>query len=201
MNVMATPTVTWLRLTRRLRRNGNSLRRRSDVIEAWLLPGVIAVFVALSPLVAIGATMVVRADDAAAQHGAQLLRAVPAVVLRAAPGPEMSDNGANTWLVWTTASWTADGRQWTGNVPVPANTKAGSTVTILLDRAGKVRMPPPTPAQVRDRVIVAVLVAFAGLGLLLAAVAVLSRRILERRRLSGWERAWLSVGPAWSRQG
>lgn len=199
-NVMATPTATWMRLARRLRRDGNPLRRRSDVIEDWLLPGVIAVFVALSPLVAVGTTMVVRADNAAAQHGAQSLHAVPAVLLEAAPGPEMSDNGANTWLVWTRASWTADGRQWTGNVPVPANTKAGSTVTIVLDRAGKVRMPPPTPAEARDHIIVAVLIAIAALALLLAALAVLSRRILDRRRLAGWESAWLSVGPTWSRQ-
>ena len=201
MDVMATPTATWMRLTRRLSRDGNPLRRRSDVVEAWLLPGVIAAFVALSPLVAAGATTMVRADNAAAQHVARSLHAVPAVVLQAAPGPEMSDNGANTWLVWTRAQWTANGREWTGNVPVPANTKAGSIVTILLDRAGQVRMPPLTPSRARDRLIVALLVSFAALALLLALLAMLSRRILDRRRLAGWETAWLSVGPTWSLQG
>ena len=48
---MRTPTTTWKRLTRRLGRDGNPLRRRSDVIDAWLLPVAIVVFLALCPLV------------------------------------------------------------------------------------------------------------------------------------------------------
>jgi hypothetical protein len=94
---MATPTMTWRRLSRRLGRDGNPLRRRSDLIEAWLLPAMITAFLALSPLVAGAAGIWVRADNAAARHAQLSWRRVPAVLLQAAAGPQMSDNGANTW--------------------------------------------------------------------------------------------------------
>jgi hypothetical protein len=46
--MMAMPTTTWLRLARRLGRGTNPLRRRTDVIEAWLVPAAFVVFLALS---------------------------------------------------------------------------------------------------------------------------------------------------------
>ena len=195
---MATPTTTWRRLARR--RDRNPLRRPADLIEGWLLPAAIAVFLAVSPLVAAAAGLWVRADNAAARHAQLSWHRAPAVLLKAAPGPEMSDNGANTWVAWTPARWTSGGKSRTGSVPAPAGTSAGSTVRVWLDRAGNARTPPLTAAQVSDRVIAATLTALSGLAVLLAIVAVLTRRLLDRRRLAGWESAWLSVGPQWSHQ-
>jgi hypothetical protein len=197
---MATLTTTWMRLAGRLRRDRNPLRRRSDLIEGWLLPAAIAVFLAASPLVAAAAGLWVRADNAAATHAQLSWHRAPAVLLKAAPGPEMSDNGANTWLVQAPARWTSGGQTRTGSVPAPAGTSAGSTVRVWLDRAGNVRTPPLTAAQVSDRVIAATLIALAGLAVFLASMALLTRRVLDRRRLAGWESAWLSVGPQWSHQ-
>jgi len=186
-------------VTRRLGFDHNPLRRTSDLVEAWLLPAVIAVFLILSPFVAGTAAMAVRADNAAAQRATQSWHQVPAVLLRAAPGPMMSGNGSNTWLVWTPARWAADGRAHTGDVPAPAGGKAGATVPVWLDRAGHVQVPPPTPAYARDRVMVGMMIALVALALVLAGLTYLTRRILDRRRLAGWEAAWLSVGPQWSR--
>jgi hypothetical protein len=191
-----TPTTVWTRVTRRLGLDHNPLRRTSDVVEAWLLPAVIAVFLILSPFVAGTAAAAVRADNAAAQRATQSWHRVPAVLLRAAPGPMWS---GNTWLVWTPARWTAGGRPRTGDVPAPGGTKAGATVRVWLDRAGNVQVPPPTPAYARDRVMVGMLIAVIALALLLAGLTLLIRRILDRRRLAGWAAAWLSVGPQWSR--
>jgi hypothetical protein len=188
----------WRKLARR--RDRNPLRRRADLIEGWLLPAAVAVFLAASPLVAATAGWWVRAGNAAATHAQLSWHRAPAVLLKAAPGPEMSDNGANTWVVWTPARWTSGGQPRTGSVPAPAGTSAGSTVRVWLDRAGDVQAPPLTAAQVSDRVISATLIALAGLAVLLAIMALLSRRILDRRRLAGWESAWLSVGPQWSHQ-
>jgi hypothetical protein len=195
---MATSTRTWRKLARR--RDHNPLRRRADLIEGWLLPAAIAVFLAASPLVAAAAGAGVRAGNAAAAHAQLSWHRAPAVLLKAAPGPEMSDNGANTWLVQAPARWTSGGQPRTGSVPAPAGTSAGSTVRVWLDRAGNVRMPPLTAAQVSDRVIAATLIALAGLAAALAIMAMLTRRLLDRRRLAGWESAWLSVGPQWSHQ-
>ncbi len=183
-------------MTRRLGLDHNPLRRTSDVVEAWLLPAVIAVFLILSPLVAGTAAAAVRADNAAAQRATQSWHQVPAVLLRAAPGPMWP---GNTWLVWTPARWPAGGRPHTGDVPAPAGTKAGATVRVWLDRAGSVQVPPPALAYARDRVMVGMLIAVTALALLLAGLTLLIRRILDRRRLAGWAAAWLSVGPQWSR--
>jgi hypothetical protein len=198
VRVMTAPTMTWMRLTRRLGYHRNPLTRRSDLIEAWLLPAVIAVFLALSPLAADAASMWVRADNAAAHRAQMSWHRVTAVLVQAAPGPVMSDNGANTWVAWTAARWTADGRSQLGNVPAAAGTRAGSTVPVWLDRAGNPRLPPLTADQARGRVIDMASVAIAALAVLLAGMALFGRWVLDRRRLASWETAWLSVGPQWS---
>ena len=201
VKVMTTPTMTWRRLTRRPGRNRNALRRRSDVIEAWLLPAVIVAFMVLGPLVAAAVGMSARADNAAA-HRAQLSwHRAEAILLQASPGPLMSDGGANTWLVWTPARWASDGRQRLGEVPAAAGTMAGAAVPVWLDRAGTVQAPPLTPAQARHRVIDAMAIALAGLAVLLAGLALVGRRLLNSRRLAGWEAAWRTVGPQWSGRG
>lgn len=200
VNGMTTPTMRWRRLARRLGCDRNPLRRRSDLIEAWFLPVVIVVFLALGPLVAGATGLWVRADNVAA-HRAQLSwHRVTAVLLQASPGPLMSDGGANSWVVWTPARWAVDGRLRFGNVPAAAGTRAGSAVPVWLDRAGKVRVPALTVAQAGDRVVVAASMALAALAVLLAGLALVGRRILDRRRLAGWEAAWQSVGPRWSHQ-
>ena len=198
---MTTPTMTWRRLTRRPGRDRNPLRRRCDVIDAWLLPAVIVAFVVLGPLVAAAVGVSARADNAAA-HRAQLSwHRADAVLLQASPGPLMTDGGANTWLVWTPARWMSQGRQRLALVPAAAGTRAGSTVPVWLDRAGKVQAPPLTAAQARQRVIHTVAIALAGLAVFLAGLALLGRWLLNRRRLAGWEAAWRSVGPQWSGRG
>ena len=175
-------------MARRLGFDHNPLRRGSDVIEAWLLPAVIAVFLILGPFVAGAAGLWVHADNAAAQRAMRSWHQVPAVLLQAAPGPMMSDNGSNTWLVWTPARWTADGRAHAGSVPAPAGTRAGASVPVWLDRAGDVQVPPLTAAGDRDRVMVGMSLALGAFALLLAGLALLGQadaRPQEARGLGG----------------
>lgn len=198
VEVMTTPTMTWQRLTRRPGRDRNPLRRRSDVIEAWLVPAAIVAFLALGPLVAAGTGLLARADNAAV-HRAQLSwHRADAVLLQAAPGPLMSDGGANTWLVWTPARWIADGRQRLGEVPAAAGSRAGSTVPMWLNRTGDVQTPPLTAALAWQHVVLAMSLGLAALAVLLAGLALGTRWLLNWRRLAGWEAAWRSVCPQWS---
>lgn len=186
-------------MTRRLGFDHNPLRRRADVIDAWLLPAVIAVFLALGPLLVAAADTWVHAGNAATQQAERSWHEVPAVLLQAVPGPMVSDNGANTWVTWTPARWTVDGRTRVGRVPAAAGTSAGSTVPVWLNRAGQVQAP-LTAGQVTDLVTLAALIVLAALAVLLGGVALLGRYLLDRRRLAGWETAWLAVGPQWSRR-
>ena len=94
---MTTPTMTWTRLTRRLRDDHNPLRRRSDRVEAWLLPAVLAAFLVLAPLVAAATIWQVHAANAADTTAQQSLHPAPAVLLAAAPGPMHPHS--SSWLV------------------------------------------------------------------------------------------------------
>lgn len=198
--MMAMPTTTWMKIARRLGRGRNPLRRRSDVLEAWLVPAAVVVFLALSPLVAGIAAMGVRADNAAAQHVQQSWHPVSAVLLRAAPGPEFSDNGGNTWTVWAPARWAVGGRNYAGKIPVAADSRAGSKQTVWLDRAGHVRAPAMTASDLSGAIGTGILLAVAALAVVIAIAAGLAKWVLERRRIASWETAWLSVGPRWSHQ-
>jgi hypothetical protein len=189
-----------MKLARRLGRDQNPLRRRSDIIEAWLVPAAIVVFLVLSPLVAGLAAIGVRADNAAAQHVQQSWHPVSAVLLRAAPGPAYSDNGANTWTEWTQARWTAGGRHYTGNIPVRAGSRAGSTQTVWLDNAGHVRVPAMTRPELSGAIATGILLALAALAIVIAAAARTARWVLDRKRIASWENGWMSVGPRWSHQ-
>jgi hypothetical protein len=195
------PTATWTRVARRLGFDHNPLRRRSDLVEAWLLPAAVAVFLVLSPLLVGAASAWVHNENAAARQAERSWHRVAAVLLEAVPGPLMSDNGANTWITWIPARWTSDGQRHVGEVPAAAGTSAGSTVSVWLDREGSVQAPPLNAVQIRDRVVLAAVVALSALAVFLTAVTLISRCLLDRRRLAGWAAAWLSVGPQWSRRG
>jgi hypothetical protein len=187
-------------MTRRLGFDRNPLRRPSDLVEAWLLPVAIIMFLVLSPLLAGAAGSWVRAGNAAVRHEQQSWHLVHAKLLQQVPGPMMTNGGMNSWLVWAAARWTADGTTHTGEVPAPSGSDAGRVVPVWLNRAGRVQVPPATAVQVAERSSVAALTAITALAIVLAGLALLIRQVLDRRRLAGWATAWLSVGPQWSRQ-
>src|SRR5579862_1600219 len=199
VSMMAAPGARWTRLTRTLGIDRNPLRRRADLVAAWLVPGALAALVLLGPLAAAGASFWVHADSAAAHRAEQSWHRVGAVLLQDAPGPILG-NGPNAWIVWTPARWRLAGRQHDGPVPVDAGTRAGVVVPVWLDRAGTVQPPPLTPGQVSYRATLAAATAVVALAVLLACLTLLGRWVLDRRRLAAWETAWRSVGPQWSRQ-
>lgn len=192
-------TKTWHRLSRRLGLDHNPLRRRSDLIAAWLLPAAIAALLILGPVVGFVASRWAGSQNEAARLAERSWHHVPAVLLQSAPGPMFPDGGANSWTVWTPARWTADGLAHVGKVPAMSDTRAGSIVTVWLDQAGKVRLP-LTTAMAQGRELTAVAISLVVLTLLLAGLALAVRRVLDVRRLAGWEQGWLAVGPQWTGQ-
>ena len=198
---MTATTTKWVKLSRRLGVDGNPLRRRADKIEAWLTPAAIAVFLALWPVVATGMSIWAHAGNAAVERTElKSWHSVRAVLLQSAPGPAQSDSGANTWTVWVPARWSSGGRQYKRAVPVPAGTPARRTVTVWLNQAGAVQTPPASASQVAGRADTATAIGLAALAVVLGLLGWFVRRALDRRRLAGWESAWLTVGPRWSRR-
>jgi hypothetical protein len=189
----------WQRLTRRLGHDDNPLRRRVDVVEAWLAPVAIVVFLALCPLVLSVTGTWMRAANTSEQHLQAGWRPVHGVLLQSVPGPQQPNHGMNSWITWVPARWSEAGIEHQGVVPAEAGSRVGSAITVWLDRAGKVHMPPLTPGAAGSRVLEARIVGLAVLAVLLAIMVLLIRRLLDRRRLADWGSAWHSVGPTWSR--
>lgn len=189
----------WKRLTRRLGHDDNPLRRRVDVVEAWLVPVAIVVFLALCPLVLSLTGTWMRAANTTEQRAQAGWHHVPGVLLQSVPGPQQPNHGMNSWITWVPARWTDAGIEHQGVVPAAAGSRARSAVTVWLDSAGKVHMPPLTAGAAGSRVLEARISGLAVLAVLLAIMVLLTRRIFDRRRLAGWGSAWLSVGPTWSR--
>jgi hypothetical protein len=188
------------RLARRLGLDGNALRRRPDVIAAWLMPVAVIAFLALSPAVYALTIAQVHADNAAARLAERSWHQVTGILLQAAPGAAQTGTGGDSWTVLAPVQWTADGRTQSANLPVPAASPLGSHVPVWLNQAGKPQIP-LSAAQAGDRVIADLLVALAALAVALAGLAWVVRKVLDRRRLSGWEVEWMAVGPRWSRRG
>ena len=196
----ATLTQMWQKLARRMGCDGNPMRRRSDRVEAWLLPGAIAAFLALCPVVVYGTSSVLHHENARAVQAAKSWQRVDGVLLRSAPGPQQPDNGANAWFVQTMARWTFDRRQYTGYVPVLSGARAGTIVPILVNNQGKVQAPPLPQSEISNLDVEATLFALMLLVLLVTGLTRLIGGALDRRRLAGWDSAWLEVAPRWRSQ-
>jgi hypothetical protein len=196
---MTPPTTAWTRLGRRLGTDHNPLRRRSDVIAAWLLPAAVAIFLALSPLVALGAGLWVHASTGPAQRAQQSWHEVQAVMVRAVPGPLVPGN-SDSWITWAPARWTDAGQVRTGLIPAPAGSWAGQREPLWLNRAGRPQMPPLTGAQVRYRVVGTTWGALGVLALVLAATGLVCYQVIDRRRVASWETAWSSEGAGHRRE-
>jgi len=145
--MMAAPTKVWMRLARRLGRDGNELRRRSDFIEACLVPAAIALFVIFVPLVAALTTFWVRADNSSVARAEVTWLKVPGVLLQSVPGPMEADHGADAWLEQARARWMWDGQPRVGYVQAAA----GSTAITSMPRAASwhasVPVPQPTSSK------------------------------------------------------
>jgi hypothetical protein len=196
-----TATKTWTKLGRKYGWDRNPLRRRGDLIAAWLLPAAIAVFLILGTVAALVIGSWLRADNAAAQRYAdQHWQEVTGRLTQAAPGPAQADNGANDWSVPTLANWTWDGRRYTGTVPAIAGSMVNSPVTVFLDRTGRVQTPPLSPTQLGGRILETRVVILAMLALLLTFVTGAVYGTLDRRRVNSWEAEWDVVEPQWTRK-
>jgi hypothetical protein len=189
-------------LGRRIGLDANPLRRGCDRTEAWVRLGLVLVFLIASPLAAIGlghltnyASMRAARAEAATEH------LIPAVLLHKVSHNSNDPLYSASDLAWTRAAYTApDGRKHIGEVPAPVGSRAGATVKIWVNYAGQLVYPPIGEGQIASRVIAVVALTPAVLAIILLAVASLTRRLLDRRRLAGWASEWSAVEPLWTKR-
>jgi len=189
-----------LRLARWLGFDRNPMRRGTDRVEATLRLVMILLMVLAVPAAAVVAG---RWADHFAQHQAQLQRAanhqVTAVLLEDAPVTGVPDPYTNVPTAWVPARWQPPGQPpRTGEVLAMVGAHKGSAVRTWVDPSGAVTDPPPDHRIIVGNVWLAVMATCLVSWMLLLAVGVLVRRVLDRRRLRAWEDEWRASGPLWS---
>ena len=168
----------------------NPLRRRDDVLEAWLVLAVWA-------LIAVGGTLAgvftarAAADDFAQQRAERT--PVQAVLLT-----DSSRAASKGYQALVKVRWTqADGSTRTDKTLVDGGRKAGSTTVIWTDPQGNLSTRPPSGTDA------AVEAGCLGAGSALAVTGLAfggygaARWWLDRRHIDEWGREWDLVGPRW----
>ncbi|MFJ6540415.1 hypothetical protein ACIQMP_07200 [Streptomyces sp. NPDC091385] len=174
----------------------NPLRRRVDVVEAWVVLGAWALTVLAGVLAGLAAARSV--DSGLARDRATWHQAVARVVSRVpgkSAGQKPKPDGER---VWTQVRWTvADGSAHTGQVRVAPGSPAGTPVRVWTDPRGHLVTRPATAAEATFRAgLLGTLVGTAA-----GAVPFICGRVvrtsLERRRLAHWDAEWARLGPRW----
>lgn len=170
----------------------NPLRRSLDRVEAVIAAGLVAAFLVGIPLAALTAGHLTFSAASRTAHAEQSWHQVPAVLLANAP----DSVGATVRARWAGPN----GSRHTGAVPVPPTAKAGSTVMVWIDAAGRQTSPPLQPAQASAQALLAAVFAPMVLGFLLLCVGLLVHTTLGRRRLAAWDADWQATEPQWTRR-
>jgi hypothetical protein len=185
-------------MARRWRPDRNPLRRASDRVETAVVAGLIAMFLGGAPVAAVAAGQAAAGAALRAAHTQAGWHQVPALLLKNAPQPVQPLSQASLELL-VPASWrTANGAARTGQVYAPAGSRAGSTVLVWIDRAGRLTSSPVQRSDVIGRVALAAALATAAVAAALTVIGLLAHWMLDRRRLAAWDARWARTGPLWT---
>jgi hypothetical protein len=188
---MSRPTLScrWLLL------GGGPLRRTTDRLHALSRIVVLAALLAAVPVGIVVGLALTSALHRTADAEAAARSARTATLLSdagVATSPEDGD-------VLASAEWAGlHGRAVTGQVLAPGGAAAGSTVTVWLDRAGRITSPPLADRDIAAEGITAGVVAGLGLPVVAGLAHLLAVSLLDRARLRRWGAEWLTVEPLWA---
>ncbi|MED7822457.1 hypothetical protein VXC91_10805 [Streptomyces chiangmaiensis] len=175
----------------------NPLRRRSDVLEAWIVSAAWLGTVVGGVLTGLAATHSV--EGGLARERAEW-RPVVALLTQDAPGATPA-SGSGAGRVWANVRWTGtDGVSHAGQARAAAGSPTGTAVTLWTDWDGTLVTQPSTASEAHLRAAMVGVMTGAGM----AAVPLLGGRIardrLERRRMAQWDEAWARFGSTWGRK-
>jgi hypothetical protein len=187
------------RRVRFVRPTGNALRRRSDRIESAIVAGLLAFFVLAGPGAAIAAGSLADHAMLGEVRAEQSWHRVTATLTH--PGARRLEASASDWVVQSArASWTVGGRTHTGWIPLAAPPGKARTASVWVNSAGHLTGPPSANADLHLAVGLAAFAAALVVAAIVFLSAVVTRLVLNRRRMADWDTAWRAVGPQWSRQ-
>ncbi|MEW2168324.1 hypothetical protein AB0912_35825 [Streptomyces sp. NPDC007084] len=176
----------------------NPLRRRDDVIEAWI---VLVVWTVIVLGGAVAGVMTARAAGESFDRLRNDRSPVPAVLVDGTSAAASSGEGSRYEQVRATVRWTApDGSPRTGSALVDPGHKAGSPVVVWMDGKGQLATPPPSPGAAATEAGLLGAGAAVALGGVALAIGGLARWRLDQRRYDRWGREWERLGPQWGRK-
>jgi len=183
------------RFVRGRRPDRNPLRRGSDRVETAVLALLVIVFLAAAPFAALASSSwaLARAHQAQLAERASSYQ-VPARVLKleATSGAAYGDPSAH-------ARWTAhDGKVVTGDIAVPLGAAVGSTQWLWTTADGQLTNPPLEDSQVTGQAYVAEGLGVFTLAVLLTVTGLVTRWMLDKRRMAAWDTEWRATGPRWT---
>jgi hypothetical protein len=171
----------------------NALRRRDDVIEAWLVLAVVTVMTLGG--VVVGAVTAHTADNVFARQRAEK-RSIRAVLVDYVP--LTMSRAVLSEQVRAKVRWTAaDGSTRTGTTRVDAGYKAGSDVVVWTDAQGDLTSRPASSGEDTARAVLLGTMSALAFGGLTFGVGAVGRWRLDRRRIDRWGCEWDLVGPRW----
>ncbi|PZG95259.1 hypothetical protein C1I97_27190 [Streptomyces sp. NTH33] len=185
------------RVRRRLWRwRGNPLRRREDVVEAWI---VLAMWVVIVVGGAVAGTVVARVTDQDFARQRADRQPVRAVLLTDTPPTAPADSDRHRPMA--EVRWTApDGTARIGLTPVDGGLRSGATVTVWQDGHGVLVPRPAAPAEGRVEAALFGTAAALALACLSYVTTTAVRRRLDQRRYDQWAAEWELVGPLWDQK-
>jgi hypothetical protein len=187
------------RFIRGVRPDRNPLRRPVDRAETWLVAGLLAAAVAGAPFAAPAVGH--AAYEAAQQIRQQELAARYPVTAVLTADAGQADNYPVTALVPVKVTWTAPGGgRESGEVPVPAGARRGTGVPLWTDARGDLVNPPLAQGELTVEANAATAGTLGALAVAWLVAVAATRRLLNRRRLAGWEAGWRVTEPEWNRQ-
>ncbi|MEU0437467.1 hypothetical protein [Streptomyces sp. NPDC006290] len=172
----------------------NPLRRRDDIVEAWIVLAVWGI-VAVGGTVA-GLVTALAGDEVFAQQRAER-QPVEAVLLSDTPR-SVTAIGTTTDHRTASVRWTApNGSTRTGRTQVSTGLKAGAGVSVWQDRQGRLTLAPPSSSAAAVESGFLGITAAVGLAGIVFGGGAVARHQLDRRRIDGWGDEWDLVGPRW----
>ncbi|MFI7636777.1 hypothetical protein [Nonomuraea sp. NPDC049400] len=178
----------------------NPLRRRSDRLEAaGVAVTVILLLFSVWPAVVMG-RLAYENGLRAERAGPGIRQQVTATLLQDAPDAVVGPDNGVAPESRAAARWVApSGGQRTGQVAVPAGTKAGTAVKVWIDGRGELTRPPTSHADTLAGAVITTLLVIVGA----AATLMLGLRsftwLLDRGRYAAWDASWAEACERWRR--
>ncbi|GAB2746446.1 hypothetical protein [Streptomyces bullii] len=168
----------------------NPLRRRSDIVEAWVVLAAWVVALVGGLLAGLAAAdSVERSAERQRLERRQVTARLVEDVKDRSTAREAADH-----RVWATVRWTApDGSTHTDEARVAPTATAGSAVTVWTDPKGEITAEPLTDVETRLHAVSGGILAAACAGGLALGAARTVRLGLDRHRMAQWTAEWARI--------